>query len=95
MATELELSVNPPSYGPPIDPIKPSQELYGKLLLENEQYEKAIDEFLSVMTYFPNRTLTLLGLARAYASLKKTNSAMIYYSRLVNDMLCNSDFDLE
>ncbi|CAF3160014.1 unnamed protein product [Rotaria sp. Silwood2] len=95
MATELELSVNPPTYGPPIDPVKPSQELYGELLLEQQQYEKAIDEFLNVMTYFPNRTLTLLGLARAYSSLKKTNLAYLYYSRLINNMLYNSDFGLQ
>ena len=95
MATQLELSVNPPSYGPPIDPVKPSQELYGELLLENHQYENAIDEFLNVMTYFPNRTLTLLGLARAYSTLKNTNSARFYYSRLINDMFYNSDIGLQ
>ncbi|CAF3612084.1 unnamed protein product [Rotaria sp. Silwood1] len=94
-ATELELSVNPPTYGPPIDPVKPSQELYGELLLEQQQYEKAIDEFLNVMTYFPNRTLTLLGLARAYSSLKKTDLAYLYYSRLINNMLYNSDVGLQ
>ena len=95
MATQLELSVNPPSYGLPIDPVKPSQELYGELLLENHQYENAIDEFLNVMTYFPNRTLTLLGLARAYSTLKNTNSARFYYSRLINDMFYNSDIGLQ
>ncbi|CAF3825788.1 unnamed protein product [Rotaria sp. Silwood1] len=95
MATELELSVNPPAYGPPIDPVKPSQELYGELLLEQQQYEKAINEFLNVMTYFPNRTLTLLGLARAYSSLNRTDLAYLYYSRLINDMLYNSDFGLQ
>ena len=93
-ASKIELSINPPSYGPPIDPVKPSQELYGELLLENREYEKAIDEFLNVMTYFPNRTLTVLGLARAYASLNKTNSACFYYSRLINDIFYNPDIGL-
>ena len=92
MASELEVSVNPPSYGPPIDPVKPSQELYGELLLENEQYQEAIEQFSNVMNYFPNRTLTLLGLARANAQLNKTDSARFYYSRLMNDMLYNADF---
>ncbi|CAF0759694.1 unnamed protein product [Adineta steineri] len=90
IANELELSVNPPSYGPPIDPVKPSQELYGELLLENKQYEKAIEEFLHVMTYFPNRTLTLIGLARGYSLLNRTNLARLYYSCLINDVLYNS-----
>ncbi|CAF1112151.1 unnamed protein product [Rotaria sordida] len=94
IASELELSVNPPSYGPPIDPVKPSQELYGELLLENKQYEKSIEQFLNVMTYFPNRTLTLLGLARANSALNKTNSARFYYSRLITDMFYKSDFGL-
>ena len=94
MASELELSVNPPSYGPPIDPVKPSQELYGELLLENKQYEKAIEQFLNLMTYFPNRTLTLLGLARAYSTINQTTLARFYYSRLINNMLYNSDFGL-
>ncbi|CAF4198533.1 unnamed protein product [Rotaria sordida] len=94
MANELELSVNPPSYGPPIDPVKPSQELYAELLLENKQYEKAIEQFSNVMTYFPNRTLTLLGLARANSALNKIHSARFYYSRLITDMLYKSDFGL-
>ncbi|CAF1210026.1 unnamed protein product [Didymodactylos carnosus] len=95
MAMNLEVSVNPPCYGPPIDPVKPSQELYGELLLEHRQYEQAINEFLNVMTYFPNRTLTLFGLARAYSAIGKIDSACLYYSRLINDMLYNSDFGLQ
>ncbi|CAF1097924.1 unnamed protein product [Adineta steineri] len=46
------------------------------------------------MTYFPNRTLTLIGLARGYSSLNRTNLARLYYSRLINDMLYNSEFGL-
>jgi hypothetical protein len=94
MGSELELSVNPPSYGPPIDPVKPSQELYAELLLETKQYQKAIEQFLKLMTYFPNRTVTFLGLARAYSGLNNTNVARFYYSRLINDMLYQSDFGL-
>ncbi|CAF0988589.1 unnamed protein product [Adineta ricciae] len=94
MASELELSVNPPCYGPPIDPVKPSQELFGELLLENKQYSDAIDQFLNVMAYFPNRTLTLIGLARGYSLLNQTDLARSYYSRLMNDLLAKSDYGL-
>ena len=35
MASEFEISGNLASYGPPIIPVKPNQERYGKLLLGN------------------------------------------------------------
>jgi tetratricopeptide (TPR) repeat protein len=91
-ASEIELSINPPCYGPPIDPVKPSQELYAELLLESGQYRSAITEFEQLMTYFPNRTHALVGLARSHAALDENMPARKYYQILLDDMLYGADF---
>ena len=66
-AVELEDRMPPPS-GPP-DPVKPSHELYGEVLLEVGQAEEAKRQFERALLRMPNRAASLLGAARAAARL--------------------------
>jgi tetratricopeptide (TPR) repeat protein len=65
VAREREL---PPPLGPP-RPIKPAAELFGEILLELERPRDAAAEFRRALERSPNRSLALLGLARASAAL--------------------------
>ena len=58
----------PPPSGPP-EPVKPSHELYGEVLLEVGQAEEAKRQFEKALLRMPNRTASLLGAARAAARL--------------------------
>jgi len=82
-AFQLESGVNPPAYGPPIDPVKPSAELYGEVLLATGNYLEAIKAFDSSFFFFPNRTLTLMGLARSYSKLGMIAEACYHYNILL------------
>jgi tetratricopeptide (TPR) repeat protein len=62
-ATAIELALDAPS-GPP-DPIKPSLELYGELLLEQGRMKDAAAQFEQSLTRMPNRRASLQGLERA------------------------------
>ena len=66
-AVELEDRMPPPS-GPP-DPVKPSHELYGEVLLDLGQVEEAKRQFEKALLRMPNRAASLLGAARAAARL--------------------------
>jgi len=83
-AFELEDSIQPPAYGPPIDPVKPSAELYGEVLLAIGNYSGAIDAFDSSFFYFPNRTLSIVGLARSYSKLGIISKACFNYNILLS-----------
>ena len=48
-------------------PIKPAHELYGEILLELGQPQKALTQFETSLQRTPNRRLSLRGLARAGA----------------------------
>ncbi|MFN8061440.1 MAG: hypothetical protein U0Q12_19940 [Vicinamibacterales bacterium] len=74
-ATEIEASLDPPS-GPP-EPIKPSHELYGELLLDAGHYADAVKAFEEALMRMPNRRLSVLGMqqAKAKATPKTTASA--------------------
>ena len=72
----------PPPLGPP-RPIKPASELFGEILLELGRPREAAAEFARALEQWPNRSLTLLGLARASAALGDRDSARRYYRRLL------------
>ncbi len=72
-ATEIEETQDPPSG--PTYPMKPSHELRGELLLAAGKTEKARAQFEMSLTRTPNRTASLLGLARAATALGDTEAA--------------------
>jgi tetratricopeptide (TPR) repeat protein len=78
-ALEREL---PPPLGMP-RPIKPSAELFGEVLLELKRPREAAAEFEGALRRWPNRSLSLLGLARASAALGNPESARQAYARLL------------
>jgi tetratricopeptide (TPR) repeat protein len=79
VALEREL---PPPLGPP-RPLKPAPELFGEILLELGRPREAAAEFARALARWPNRSLTLLGLARASAALGDRDSARGHYRRLL------------
>ena len=69
-ATAIELTLDAPSG--PADPIKPSFELYGTLLLNMNRPAEAAAQFQQSLTRMPNRRAALEGLKRATASRQTT-----------------------
>jgi tetratricopeptide (TPR) repeat protein len=72
----------PPPLGPP-RPIKPAPELFGEILLELGRPGEAAAEFEQALARWPNRSLSLLGRARASAALGDRESARRHYRRLL------------
>jgi tetratricopeptide (TPR) repeat protein len=72
----------PPPIGPP-RPIKPAPELFGEILLELGRPREAAAEFERSLARWPNRSLSLLGRARASAALGDRESARGHYRRLL------------
>jgi predicted Zn-dependent protease len=66
-ATSLEESMSAPS-GPP-GLIKPSQELFGEILLRAGKPAEALDQFKIALQRQPNRARSLLGVSQATALL--------------------------
>ena len=64
------------------NPYKPAYELYGEVMLEQGQAEKAAELFSQSLLRTPNRSWSVLGLARSYASLGKTAEASKQYRKL-------------
>jgi tetratricopeptide (TPR) repeat protein len=64
-AVDIEASLDPPS-GPP-EPIKPSHELYGELLLAADKFDEAAKAFEDALVRMPNRRLSVEGLKKATA----------------------------
>jgi ABC-type Fe3+-hydroxamate transport system substrate-binding protein len=62
-AVDIELTMSAPS-GPP-EPIKPSLELYGDVLLEAGHAKEAAAAYEQELLRTPNRTPSVKGLARA------------------------------
>jgi hypothetical protein len=79
-AAELEARMGPPS-GPP-EPIKPAQELYGEVLLEQGREKEAAQQFARSLLRMPNRAASLLGAARAAAKLGDEVAARASYAKL-------------
>jgi tetratricopeptide (TPR) repeat protein len=69
-ATAIELTLDAPSG--PADPIKPSFELYGNLLLGLNRPAEAAAQFQQALTRMPNRRAALKGLERATAQRPTT-----------------------
>jgi tetratricopeptide (TPR) repeat protein len=65
VALEREL---PPPMGPP-RPLQPASELYGEILLEQGRPREAAVAFRRSLSLWPNRSRSLLGLARAAGAL--------------------------
>jgi len=80
MATDIEETQDPPSG--PTYPMKPSHELRGELLLAAGQYEEAVAVLEEGLSRTPNRSLSLLALARARTGLGDTTGANAAYATL-------------
>jgi tetratricopeptide (TPR) repeat protein len=61
-------------FGPPV-PLKPPHELLGEQLLQSGKAGQAVAEFQAVLEKAPNRSLSLLGLARAQAAAHDAKAA--------------------
>jgi hypothetical protein len=80
----------PPPHGAP-DPLKPIHELYGEELLNADRPDEARAQFTASLLRTPNRPLSLLGLARAYAALGDEEAARKLYQKLA-DVWKDRDF---
>jgi tetratricopeptide (TPR) repeat protein len=80
-AVELEHAMAPPVGMP--QPPKPAHELLGELLLEADRPREAAATFAMALERSPNRTLSVLGLARARARLGETAEARKHYEALL------------
>jgi tetratricopeptide (TPR) repeat protein len=78
-AAELKL---PPPLGLPA-PLKPAPELLGEVLVEAGRAREAIEPFHQALRRHPNRSLSVLGLARAHAALGQTEAARTQYRALL------------
>ena len=90
-ASTIEETQDPPSG--PTYPMKPSHELYGEILLNAGEAEKARKVFETSMTRTPNRTASLLGLARAATALGDDAAAARAYATLAT-FLTEADSDV-
>lgn len=79
-AVALEEQQDPPSG--PVDPIKPSHELYGELLAKAGKQAEAVAQFQRSLERTPNRTDSLLGLARSSVALGDMDTARQSYATL-------------
>jgi tetratricopeptide (TPR) repeat protein len=79
VALEREL---PPPLGLP-RPIKGASELFGEILLELGRPREAAAQFERALERWPNRSLSLLGLARASAAVGDRDAAHRHYDRLL------------
>ena len=72
----------PPPLGLP-EPIKPAPELLGEVLLELGRGTEAVEPFQLALRRNPNRSLSLLGLARASAAAQQPDEARRQYTALL------------
>jgi len=80
-ATLLEEAMGPPS-GPPVL-IKPSNELFGEILLRAANPADAARQFRTALLRQPNRARSLLGAARAAAQSGDKDAAAAAYAKLL------------
>ena len=90
-ATALEDEM-PLDFGP-ANPMKPSHELYGEVLLELDRPEEAWDQFDAALARYPRRARSLLGYARAAERSGDTETAHATYA-LLADIWHNADAGL-
>jgi tetratricopeptide (TPR) repeat protein len=79
-ATKIEETLDPPSG--PVYPLKPSHELYGEVLAAAGKHHEAIAEFQTGLKRTPNRTASLLGLARSAVAVGDSETAAKSYETL-------------
>jgi tetratricopeptide (TPR) repeat protein len=79
-ATSIEEALDPPSG--PVFPLKPSHELGGEILAAAGRHQDAVKEFQTSLQRTPNRTLSLLGLARSSVAVGDTETATRAYQTL-------------
>lgn len=77
-------------FGPPV-PFKPPRELLGRQLLQAGQAAQAVVEFKAALKKAPNRSLSLLGLARAQAAAHDAAAAATYRKLLANWHAADAD----
>lgn len=82
-AVALEKAL-PPPLGPP-RPIKPSYELQGEVLLELGRTKEAVAAFEQSLARWPNRSPSLLGLARALTAAGDQAGARARYRALLDN----------
>jgi tetratricopeptide (TPR) repeat protein len=80
-ATRIEESMRPPNGS--ADPIKPSHELFGEVLLELGRPADAVKQFETSLIRMPNRARSLIGSARAYAKTGARGKAAEQYRKLI------------
>jgi tetratricopeptide (TPR) repeat protein len=74
----------PAPFGLP-KPVKPASELLGEVLLELGRPREAIASFQQVLGRYANRTLSVLGYARAAAAIGDTQTALAQYRALAGN----------
>lgn len=79
-ALEVLATVRPPNGA--ADPVKPTYELYGEILLMLDRPEDAIAKFETSLLRMPNRPRSLLGLARAFERTGNEAAAAEQYRKL-------------
>ncbi len=90
-ATKIEETLDPPSG--PAYPVKPSHELYGEILAAAGRHPDAILEFQTSLQRTPNRTASLLGLARSSVAVGDMETATRAYQTL-QKFLSDADPDV-
>ncbi|SVD02186.1 uncharacterized protein METZ01_LOCUS355040, partial [marine metagenome] len=76
----------------PADPLKPTLELYGEVLLMLGRPQDAIEQFEASLVRRPRRPASLVGAARASALMGNSSTASRYYATLV-EMWSAADVD--
>jgi tetratricopeptide (TPR) repeat protein len=76
----------------PADPIKPTLELYGEVLLMLNRPQDAIEQFEAALVRRPRRPASLVGAARASALIGDSSTASRYYAKLIK-MWSAADLD--
>jgi tetratricopeptide (TPR) repeat protein len=82
-AAEAELQL-PAPLGLP-EPLKPAPELLGEVLLEIDRAPDALEPFQQTLRRHPNRSLSVLGLARAALALGDIENARLHYRQLLSN----------
>ena len=81
-AVQIEESMRPPNGA--ADPVKPSHELLGEVLLETGNAAAAAEAFDACLLRMPNRARSLMGAARAYAAAGKKDLADARFKTLMS-----------
>ena len=91
-ALALQARLAPPNELP--DPVKPANELFGEILLEQGRLEEAAEQFDIALARRAGRASAMLGRARAAVALGDAESARSFYEAIL-EQLREADSDLE